>query len=212
MRIRGLLLGVALAGLPVFAVRALDAPRPGPEWQVARNDSDLVIYFRDDVKADARELRATTEMSAPPKRIFDVVTDFDHYPKFMPYTQETRILYWTAVNVLIQYTVLAPPFIQVRDAVNQVTLTPGTEENGGVFKSEWAARPDLAPPRNGAIRIRLNTGSWRIEPLNGGQRSRIIYSILTSPGGAVPRWMIDQSNNIAVPALFDAVRKRVAGR
>jgi uncharacterized protein YndB with AHSA1/START domain len=171
----------------------------------------MVICSRDDAGSHARELRATSEVNAPPSAVFDVVTDFQHYPSFMPYTKDVRVLSWRSVNVLVEYSRVSAPFVSDRDSVNEVRLTRGSARNGGVYRTDWFTRPDAMPELAGVVRVRLNTGSWVIEPIDGGTRSRVTYSILTDPGGSIPRFLTDRSNSAFVPALFHAVRLRATG-
>ena len=205
-------------GLLLFALTtAASAPqfpatKPGPDWKQARLDREMAIFYRDGSAANARELRAITDMNAPPWVIFNAVTDFENYPKFMPYAREAKILKRTGDDVALVYSLSAPPVIAWRDLVAEVKMTRGNQANGGVFKSEWVARPDAAPLKPGVVRIRLSTGSWLLEPINGGRATRVTYSILTNPGGAIPRSFADQSTNDGISGLFKAVRKRATGR
>ncbi len=211
MRAFGIGCAVALA-VSAWTATALDTPSPGPGWEEARRDDQFVIYVRDDPATSAREISATAEMNAPPKAIFDVVIDFANYPKFMPYTKEARVLYWVDPNVFVEYTRVSAPFVSDRDSVNQITLTRGTASNGGVYKSEWVTKPELTPEQDGVVRVRLNTGSWVIQPIDGGRRSRVTYYILTNPGGYVPQWVANQSNKQFIPELYKAVEQRAMGK
>ena len=62
------------------------------------------------------------------------------------------------------------------------------------------------------VRIRLSTGSWSLEPIEGGQTTRVTYSIITDPGGKVPRAFADGATNAGMDGLMKAVRKRVTGK
>jgi hypothetical protein len=157
-------------------------------------------------------MQATGEMNAPPKAVFDVVTDFADYPKFMPYTKEARVLYWVDPNVFVEYTRVTAPFVSDRDSINQITMTRGTAVNGGVYRSEWVTRPDELPARDGVVRVRLNSGSWVLQPIDGGRRTRVTYTLLTNPGGYIPKWLANQSNQQFIPDLFKAVEQRAMGR
>jgi len=189
----------------------LPTTKPGPDWKVARADRDMVIFFRD-AGENAREMRVLSDIKAPPQAVFNAVTDFEHYPQFMPFAKEARVMKQIDPDSAIVYSLSAPPVIAQRDLVEQVTLTRGAAQNGGVFRSEWVARPELAPVRSGVVRIRLSTGSWSLEPLDGGQATRVTYSIITDPGGKVPRAFADQATNAGMDGLLKAVRKRVTGR
>jgi hypothetical protein len=206
------MIGVVLSIAPLAVQASEPVQPPGPTWKEARRDNELTVFFRDNDKLAAREILAVAEIDAPPKAIFDVVTDFENYPKFMPYVKEVRILARKSADAFFEYTLLATPIIAQRDSVNEIRLTRGTPENGGIFRSEWVARPDMEPLRNGVVRVRLNTGAWVIAPLGDGRRSRVTYSILTNPGGNIPRFMTDQSNTVFMPDLFKVVRTRAGAR
>jgi hypothetical protein len=87
-------------------------------------------------------------------------------------------------------------------------MTRGTSANGGVFRSEWTASPEAEPEVKGVVRIRLNDGSWVAEPISGGTRTRLTYTLLTNPGGLIPDFVANMSNTVAIPKLFKAVMKR----
>jgi len=212
MRRSGFMLALGLSLLPLAAARGLDAPKPGPDWEQARKDNELVIYYRDAPTAEARDLRATGEVNAAPEVVFNAVTDFENYPKFMPYTKEARIVQRVSDNVVLGYSLLNPPLVSARDYCIQLTFTKGSEANGGVFKSEWTAKPSAVPVRDGTVRVQVNNGSWLMEPIDGGHRTRVTYSLFTNPGGSIPRWLANMSNTTAIPELFKAVRKRATGK
>jgi uncharacterized protein YndB with AHSA1/START domain len=203
-----------LAALPAVAAAPLPfaSAKPGPDWKQARLDREMAIFFRDGASANAREVRAVTEIGAPPWVVFNVVTDFENYPKFMPYAREARVLKRDGDATALVYSLSAPPVIAWRDLVAEIRMTRGTTANGGVFRSEWMAKPDLAPLRPGVVRIKLSTGFWSLEPIDNGRSTRVTYSVLTSPGGAIPRAFADQSTNDGIAGLFAAVRKRATGR
>jgi carbon monoxide dehydrogenase subunit G len=206
-----LLLAVLLMqSLAAQATPPLPTTKPGPDWKIARNDRDMVIFFRDS-GSNAREMKVFADINAPPQAVFNAVTDFEHYTQFMPYAKESKVMRVIDATSSIVYSLSAPPLIAQRDLVEQVTMTRGSPENGGVFRSEWVAKPELTPTRNGVVRIRLSTGSWSLEPLDRGQTTRVTYSILTDPGGKVPKAFADGATNAGMDGLMKAIRKRVTG-
>jgi hypothetical protein len=46
------------------------------------------------------------------------------------------------------------------------------------------------------------------EPISGGSRTRLTYTLLTNPGGMIPDFVANMSNTVAIPKLFKAVMKR----
>lgn len=187
---------------------ALDVRSPGPDWTEAKRSSELVIFIKD--VDGGRRIMAVAEVNVPPEIVFNVVSDFDNYPDFMPYVEESRVLGRTSDSELISYQRIAPPFVSERDYPLKFTLTRGMPANGGVYKTEWTVIPKTLPKVKGVVRITLNDGSWLMEPLDGGRRTRLTYTLFTHPGGLIPDFVTNLSNTVAIPKLFEAVKKRAA--
>lgn len=204
-----LVLSLGLA-TPASASDEMDTfTAPGPEWSQASRNRDLVIFTKENKSAGVREIRAHTFVDAPPSAVFEAVSDFENYAKFMPYVKESEIIE-RAGDSLYVYSLLDLPLVSKRDYVIRVKPTRGNASNGGVFKSEWEGASEKRPVRDGVVRVTLNTGSWTLEPVDGGKRTRLTYSLLTHPGGAIPGWIANKSNTVAIPDLFKAVKKRSA--
>jgi hypothetical protein len=207
-----LIRGSATAGLVVLLWCviplgwSLDVQRPGTGWTEAYRSAELVIFTKDVEKG--RRIVAIAEVDARPEVVFNVVNDFDHYPEFMPYVIESRVLRRNGDSEVVAYNRIAPPFVAERDYPLKFRMTRGSLANGGVFRSEWTASPEAEPEVEGVVRIRLNDGSWVAEPISGGSRTRLIYTLLTNPGGMIPDFVANMSNTVAIPKLFKAVMKR----
>lgn len=179
---------------------------PGPGWTEAYRTDELVIFARG--VESGRRIIAVSEVDAPPDVIFGVLGDFERYPEFMPYVKESRVLSRSEENEVITYARVAPPFVSQRDYALKVSLMPGSAANGNVFKLEWISSPESWPEVEGVVRIRLNEGAWLAEPVEDGRRTRLTYRLFTDPGGLIPDFVVSLSNTIAIPELFEAVRKR----
>jgi len=207
-----LIRGFATAGLVVLLWCviplgwSLDVQRPGTGWTEAYRSAELVIFTKDVEKG--RRIVAIAEVDARPEVVFNVVNDFDHYPEFMPYVIESRVLSRNGDSEVVAYNRIAPPFVAERDYPLKFRMTRGSLANGGVFRSEWTASPEAEPEVEGVVRIRLNDGSWVAEPISGGSRTRLTYTLLTNPGGMIPGFVANMSNTVAIPKLFKAVMKR----
>jgi uncharacterized membrane protein len=199
-----------VAVLAVSPAQALDVKSPGAGWTEAHRSSELVIFTKD-VK-EGRRIIAVSEIKAPAETVFNVLGDFEHYPDFMPYVKESRVLSRRGNSEIVTYARVAPPFVSERDYPLQVRVTRGTPKNGGVFRIDWTALPGAWPEVEGVVRVKLSEGSWLVEPLHRGKRTRLTYTLLANPGGLIPGFVVNLSNTIAIPELFEAVKKRSAGK
>lgn len=195
-----------VAVLAASPAQALDVKSPGADWTEAHRSSELVIFTKD-VK-EGRRIIAVSEIKAPAEAVFNVLGDFEHYPDFMPYVKESRVLSRKGNSEVVTYARVAPPFVSERDYPLQVRMTRGIPMNGGVFRIDWTALPGAWPEVEGVVRVKLSEGSWLVEPLHRGKRTRLTYTLLTNPGGLIPGFVVNLSNTIAIPELFEAVKKR----
>lgn len=199
----------AFAVTAVFAAstgQAFDVKSPGPDWTETHRSSELVIFTKD-VEED-RSIVAVSEVEAPPEVVFNVLVDFERYPEFMPYVKESRVLSREGDSKVVTYARIAPPFVKERDYPLKVRMTRGAPLIDDVFRIDWTASPEAQPEVEGVVRVKLNEGSWLAEPLDGGKRTRLTYRLLTNPGGLIPDFVVNLSNTIAIPELFQAVKKR----
>ena len=141
-------LGLVISCLLTSRSEASVADIPTPAgWKEASRHKDIVIFYKENEKFQARDVLAYTEVDATPEQTWKVVTDFDHYPEFMPYVRESHILTHLNDRDEITYQLMSAPLISDRDYYLRCTVTPGSAATGGVYKTQWVAVPDYRPER-----------------------------------------------------------------
>ena len=171
----------------------------------------FAVYTREKPGSSIREVRAVGEVDAPPAKVFDVVTDYEHQSEHLPYVKAQRVFSRTQDEVVF-WAVAEFPLVSKRDWVVRSKLQRNLP--GGVFRVSWEPTTvkEAPPPAEGVVRLAVNTGSWTLEPLDGGKRTRATYALFTDPGGSIPSFIANKANTTALPDLFEAVRKRAEGR
>ena len=162
------------------------------------------VWAREKPGSDVREVKAIGEIDAPPERVYDVITDFEHYADFMPYVEDAKVVRRTD-ELCVSWAVMNAPLVSRRDWVVAVKLDPTTKAG-----TSWTVSSEGPAPSDRAVRLRVNDGSWKLEPLDGGKRTRATYYLYTDPGGSIPTWIANKANSMALPDLFEAIRKRAA--
>lgn len=198
-----------LAVLPALVAAAPRAPTirdaaNGPGWVAKESDDGLAVYTRPLPGSRVREVKAVKVIAAPVARVWAAVTDYAHYSDFMPYTTESRIIARGAAGILF-YGVVDAPLVSKRDYLIRVRLHP---DDHGTWWNEW--RPEQAasvPPRDGLVRVAVNTGGWILTPVDAAH-TRATYYLLTDPGGSIPGWIANRANTVALPKLFRRVERR----
>lgn len=198
-------------------ILAAAADEPGWEkknWECMRPEKGCYIrtccqlsfgvWTREKPGSDVKEVRAVGEVDAPPERVYQVITDFEHYAEFMPYLEDSKVIKRSDDEV-VTWAIMNAPMVSRRDWIVRVKLDPKNK-----LGTTWTLATEGPPPSDRAVRLKVNDGSWTLEPLDGGKRTRCTYYLYTDPGGSIPTWIANKANTMALPDLFEAVRKRAA--
>jgi hypothetical protein len=193
-----------VAGFPGSLAAADDA-----DWKVVASRDGIEVEARSLPDSPVLEVRATTEISVPPARVFAVLLDSDRFVEFMPYIVEVRTVARDSPTVWYLYQRISPPFVSDRD----YTLRHQSVEDPqrAHYELWWEAASGVGPPaRDRVVRVEICTGAYILDGIEGGTRTRLIYQLHTDPGGLLPKWLADRANIESVPALLRAIARRAA--
>ncbi|WP_426755708.1 START domain-containing protein [Myxococcus sp. Y35] len=197
----GAAMAACVLGLTAASARADEA------WKTVA-EKPYVVKVRPRPGTDAKDVWAEGELSASAADVQAVLRDVDAYRHWMPYVKESRILKDLPDEGQLTYTKLDLPVVSARDYISNVVLESKLAEDGsGVFAQRWHAEPEAIPQRRGTVRIKLNEGSWRVEPRGEG-KSHAVYRFTVDPGGSIPGFLARMGQKDAVEDTFRAVEKR----
>ena len=185
-----------------------------PRWEFSTEDTGVKIYGRKRPESEIREMKAMGLVDATPQEIWHAVRDLEHYTKTMPYMEEAKILSRDADDkIILFYSKINTPLVDRRDYIIKLLDESEWKEGKGFMKVSWTVvndKDDLMPVKGDVVRVRVNDGYWLLEPREDGKKTFVTYYIYTSPGGAIPNFIANKGNSIAVPKVFDAIRTTVA--
>ena len=191
-----------------FAALAYAAEPPAEDWKLISQTSALTIYGRTRTGSPIKEFKAVGRIDAPPRSVLAVIDDTDAYPKFMPYIAECRVIKHDP-DCLISYQRVSPPFCTDRDYSIRVRHETKSTPAGPAYVCRWDLANDQGPAeRSDILRVKVNEGSWLIEPASGNA-TLATYRVYTDSGGTLPAWLAGKANQIGIGKLFDAIRKQV---
>ena len=194
-------MAACVLGLAAGAAHAEEA------WKTVA-EKPYVVKVRARPGSEAKDVWAEGELAASAADVQAVLRDVDAYRRWMPYVKESRILKDLPDEGQLTYTKLDLPVVSSRDYICNVVLESKLAEDGsGVFAQRWQATPDAIPQRRGTVRIRLNEGSWRVEPRGEG-KSHAVYRFSVDPAGSIPGFLARMGQKDAVEDTFRAVEKR----
>ena len=195
----------AVLGMMVVALAA-SAEQPKAGGWVTVATGEITIKTRELPGSAVREILAEANLDAPARDVQSAITNVDRFPSFMPYVKEARLVGTpSADGSRVVYTSLALPFIAGRDFVIADRMVQSLDADGnGEFLSQWKVT-DALPTRSNFVRLKTNTGSWRVTP--NGAKSHVVYQFSVDPGGQIPGVVADIGNRSGVPDVLHAVEK-----
>ena len=201
---------VCLGGmsLSIFAAESIQPANPNDGWKFAKEGAGVSLYSRARAGSALKEFKAVGEIDAPTRAVHNVIDDFEAYPSFMPYTAECRLIKRDDDSILA-YQRLSPKVVGDRDYTLRIRKKSWPGQEGLVYFNQWEPANELGPAEKpGVLRVRLNEGSWLLEPA-GASKTRATYSICTDSGGAIPAFIANAASEVGIRRLFAAVRKQV---
>ena len=112
-------------------------------WELVADDDGIKVYARSLANSPVREVRAITEISATPNRVFAVLLDSDHFVEFMPYIVEARTVARDSSSIWYLYQRISPPLVSDRDYTLEVDRRRNPD---GAVEVDLHLRNDLGPP------------------------------------------------------------------
>ena len=184
-----------------------------PRWEMAADSDGVKVYGRKRGDSDVREMKAIGLINAPPADVWKAVRDYDNYPKTMPYVEDGKVLSREGGDkVTVLYSKLNTPLVDRRDYIIRLVDESNWQDGKGFMKVTWTVVNDMddkVPVPKDVVRVRVNEGYWLLEPREDGKKTFATYYVFTDPGGSIPNFIINKANTLAVPRVFEAIKKTV---
>jgi len=201
---------LAFLGLPlssIFAAESIEPAKPGDGWKLVKESGGVSLYYRTRAGTAFKEFKATGQIEASTCAVHNVIDDLESYPSFMPYTVECRLIKREG-DLIYSYQRLSPKIVCDRDYTLRVRETSWPVQGGLVYLNQWEPANQFGPSEKpGVLRVKLDEGSWLLEP-EGTDKTRATYLIYTDSGGRLPAFLANFASEIGIRKLFAAVRKQ----
>lgn len=175
-------------------------------WQVVGRRDGVVVYQRPHPASPHPESLAVTIIDVPPWVAKNAVDDVE--ADGMPNLAEARIVKRDERGLVI-YNRVSPPVVADRDYSIRFFDQSYTAGGVTIWIARWRTANDEGPPkRSGVVRVPVNEGYWRFEPIDGGKQTRATYWVYTDPGGAVPAPLAAIASTTLLPDVVNALAER----
>lgn len=181
--------------VPLLAIIALAGPaHADTEWGTKGDGIEVEAHADDRGRG---MVHAEVDIDAPPGVVFRIILDCDRAARMSPGVKSCRVVSRAPDGTEIrEHTVRWSFFLPTMRSTSRVTLTPDREIRFTCIGGD----------------IRACDGSWKLEPLDGGRRTRVTYDMWATSPFAVPAGMISGMMRRDVPNSLKALRRECEGR
>lgn len=172
-----------MRSLPKLVVLTLLAGLSAPA-AVAQSEPKFTVSH--DETRDAMVIHASIDIEAPPSIVWNVVTDCNRAPKYVPNMESCRIVQ------------REPRGVQIRESIHNVMLLPRIRSLSRV-EFDNGKRMSF---KNAGGDMRIAEGEWRLDPLEKGKATRLRYDAVLALNISVPNFVVENVANRDVPALM----------
>lgn len=156
------------------------------------------------IKSPIIRLGADGVLQGPIDEVFKTLLDYEGQVGAIDRLSKSQVLLRTK-RAMIVYQRLNLPVISDRD----FTLRVWWGRTGKVRWIRYRAQPDGLGGLDGAVHVKVHSGSWQLEALPGG-KTRARFEVLIDMGGWLPRWLAKSGSGKEVPKLFSSIDKLLA--
>jgi ribosome-associated toxin RatA of RatAB toxin-antitoxin module len=152
------------------------------------------VIIRSDESGHERRVWATILIDSPPWQIWNVLTDCNHTPEFIPNLKSCRVLQRGKDTQITEQQVKFSWFLPM--------ITYTYQSNYQKFK-----RIDFKKVSGD---LKALEGSWVLEEIGDRQRTILTYSVFLDPGFFIPKWLVRRILRKDLPKVLLALRNRVS--
>jgi len=180
--------------VPLLAFLTLAGPaQAAADWDL--NADGIAVEAHADDRGRGM-VRASVDVAAPPAVVFRVILDCDRAARMSPGVKSCRVVSRAPDGTEIrEHAVKWGFFLPTMHSTSRVTLEPNREIHFTCIGGD----------------IRACDGSWKLEPLDGGQRTRVTYDMWATSPFAVPAGLISGMMRRDVPSSLRALRRECEG-
>jgi ribosome-associated toxin RatA of RatAB toxin-antitoxin module len=131
----------------------------------------------------------TITINAPVEKVFDIITNYDRYPEFLPEVKKITTGKRQGNTVEVHYEV---------DVVKRIRYSIRVTEDRPKRMSWTFIEGEV---------MKDNKGSWTLEP-EGEGKTRATYNVEMALGALIPKAIINTLTETQLPKMLDAFKRR----
>jgi len=183
------------------------------EWTRVREVDGVEVYRQPVEGSDIPAVRGRTQFRSPVGDVFRVISDYDHFPEFIPSVSDSRVVERDDRATWVYQRLGFPLPVADRHYIIKV-VNDLHVAGAGVVDVGWQLDEvrSASLSSSDALLPAAFSGSWHLEALADHAGCEALYTIHVDPAGALPGWLFVRLTERYVVRVMNAVRKRIEVR
>ena len=140
----------------------------------------------------AQKAQRSIEIDVTPKKMYEVVTDFESYPKFLSDVSRIIVISSGKDEWEVEF------FVKIVKEISYTLKLWGTPGKS----LEWKLIKGF---------MKKNDGAWQLESLDKGKRTKATYIVDVEFGLLVPKRIVNTVMQANFPKMLEAFKKKAEG-
>lgn len=164
----------------ILPPRVVDA---GTSWTKHGHKSGISVSTAAVEGSSVPRVRAVMTIDAGPDEVWNTITGSKIKMKGL---KEKKHLGSCDDDCEYVYFRMGHPLIKDRHYVVKLRSTVTEKDGSTWYRRTWVKTDDMGTVGSGALTVEKISGSWTLKPIDGGKRTRLVYTNHIDLGGNVP--------------------------
>ena len=191
----------------IFMVSPLVGAAQEYDWEFKRETNGINVYTRDIENSNLKALKIVMDVDISVNAIMRLLMDTGAYSEWVyKCSHANSVKINSVLNTVDYYQIDFPWPFSDRDLYTNTVTT--IDQRTGVITSSSTGMVDYAPERPGFVRVPTHFNQWIITPISE-TKTKILYFLQSTPGGAIPNWLVNLAADQGPIRSMQAFMKRV---
>jgi len=159
------------------------------DWKLKNEKDGIKVYVGAVPDSKFKAIKVECELNSTLSQLVKVLLDIKTCPEWVDHTKSCTLVKQVSPSELYYYSEINIPWpAQNRDFVAHLTVRQNP--NTKVVTVDGPAVEGFVPEKDGVVRVHSSKGLWILTPVKKDV-VKVIYTLQTDPGGAIPAWLVN---------------------
>ena len=176
-------------------------------WKLRKDENGIRVFTANSENSSFKSVKVECIVKSKLSQLVAFLLDIEKQHSWVYNNQSSKLLKKVSENELIFYSEIDVPWpCTDRDYIAHFVIK---QVNPQLMTIDSHAEPDLLPPTDNRVRVKVSNAHWDVMPESAG-KLKIVYTVHFDPCGSIPAWLINLFITKGPYQTFDRLRTGLA--